>query len=62
MILAEQKDDVLPICPHCKKELNKVWFREIKSDIMGSKRFIYFCPECRSSLGISHRKGFFMGL
>ena len=25
------------------------------------KRYIYFCPECRKVLGVSHRKGFWMG-
>jgi hypothetical protein len=25
------------------------------------KRFVYFCGTCRKVLGISHRKGFWMG-
>jgi hypothetical protein len=28
--------------------------------LMG-KRFLYFCGGCRKVLGISHRKGFWMG-
>lgn len=60
MITAEIREDRLPICPYCKKELTKVWFQRLKGDI--GKRLIYFCPECRACLGISHRKGFYMGL
>jgi uncharacterized protein YbaR (Trm112 family) len=55
----EEKIDVNPICPHCKKELSTIWCRLI-SGMLG-KRYIYFCPECRSCLGVSHRKGFWMG-
>jgi len=25
------------------------------------KRYIYFCPTCSKVLGVSHRKGFWMG-
>ncbi len=62
MIPTEKKDELLPVCPHCRKELAEVWFRELKTDIIGSRRCIYFCPECRACLGVSHRKGFFLGL
>jgi len=33
--------------------------RELES--MLGKRYIYFCPNCRKVLGVSHRKGFWMG-
>jgi uncharacterized protein with PIN domain len=56
----QQKDDVSPVCPHCKIELAEVWYRELKGGI--GKRLIYFCPKCKACLGVSHRKGFFMGL
>jgi uncharacterized protein with PIN domain len=60
MIATEEKEDEWPICPHCKSELRKLWFQELKKDL--GKRCLYFCPECRSCLGISHRKGLTMGL
>jgi hypothetical protein len=25
------------------------------------RRYLYFCPHCRKVLGVSHRKGFWMG-
>ncbi len=60
MIVVEKKEDVAPICPHCKKELEKVYFQEFKGDL--GKRCVYFCPVCRACLGVSHRKGLTMGL
>jgi hypothetical protein len=42
MILFEQREDVKPSCPHCKKEINSVWFRDLKGDL--GRRCLYFCP------------------
>jgi len=55
MITFEKKEEAAPICPHCKKELTTVWFQQIKGDL--GKRCIYFCPQCKSCLGVSQRKG-----
>jgi len=59
MIELEERDDIAPICPHCNTEIRKVLIQLLRS-ILG-KRFIYFCPHCRKVLGLSHRKGFWMG-
>jgi len=59
MITIEEMDDISPVCPHCKQELHRVLCQGL-SGLFG-KRYIYFCPECRSVLGVSHRKGFWMG-
>ena len=59
MMQLETKDDVQPICPHCSMELRILWMQMI-SGILG-KRYVYFCPQCRKVLGVSHRKGFWMG-
>ena len=59
MIAIDERNDVSPICPHCKTELNKVFYQQL-SGLFG-KRYIYFCPYCKSILGVSHRKGFWMG-
>jgi hypothetical protein len=58
----EDRDDLLPVCPHCKKDIDKIFARDLNKDIMGSRRVVYFCPNCRATLGVSHRKGFFLGL
>lgn len=48
-----------PICPHCEKPLRRVLARKMRT-LLGV-RFIYFCDGCRKVLGVSHRKGFWMG-
>jgi hypothetical protein len=50
---------VAPICPHCDQELKTVWFSILKATF--GKRYVYFCAKCRKVLGVSHRKGFWMG-
>jgi len=59
MIDCIQKEDATPICPHCGEPIQQVWFRQL-AGVFG-KRYIYFCPRCRKVLGMSHRKGFWMG-
>ncbi len=59
MLPVQEKEDVYPICPHCGKELTHIWCRPLESFF--GKRYIYFCPDCRKVLGVSHRKGFWMG-
>lgn len=48
-----------PICPHCGKEIEEIAARRVES-ILGV-RFMYYCCNCRKVLGVSHRKGFWMG-
>jgi uncharacterized protein with PIN domain len=50
----------LPRCPHCKKDIDQVACSELTGGMFG-KRYIYYCSSCRSTLGVSHRKGFWMG-
>jgi hypothetical protein len=59
MIRLEQKNDMTPLCPHCAQSIAEVWYRELRSAF--GRRYIYFCARCRKVLGISHRKGFWMG-
>ncbi|MCE5249543.1 hypothetical protein LLG96_04905 [bacterium] len=59
MIECIEKEDVTPICPHCSELVDMVWCRSLGS-VFG-RRYIYFCPRCRKVLGVSHRKGFWMG-
>jgi hypothetical protein len=59
MLELRERIDVLPICPNCRDDLQDIAYREL-GGVFG-KRYIYFCPNCRSVLGVSHRKGFWMG-
>jgi hypothetical protein len=58
-ITVVEKPDVAPLCPHCAEELHTVWFRKLVSQF--GNRYVYFCPSCKKVLGVSHRKGFWMG-
>ncbi len=59
MINCIERTDVSPICPHCHATLTSILCRRLMS-VFG-KRYVYFCPHCMKVLGISHRKGFWMG-
>jgi DNA-directed RNA polymerase subunit RPC12/RpoP len=59
MIQVEERDDLNPICPHCSVEIKKVFAKKLESAL--GVRFIYFCSSCKKTLGVSHRKGFWMG-
>jgi len=59
MIEAKEKNDVTPLCPHCSEAVREIWFREL--EVMLGRRYVYFCAACHMVLGVSHRKGFWMG-
>ena len=59
MIEVREKNDVTPLCPHCAEAVTEVWFQSLRG-VFG-RRYIYFCAQCRKVLGVSHRKGFWMG-
>ena len=54
-----ESSDKAPLCPHCEMEVRRLNARKVKSPF--GVRFIYFCDHCRKVLGVSHRKGFWMG-
>jgi len=53
------EDEQNPICPHCEKEITTVSAKRMRSTL--GVRYIYFCSHCRKVLGVSQRKGFWMG-
>ena len=59
MLKMTEQDSVDPICPHCDSKIKDLWYRELGG--MFGKRYIYFCSACKKTLGVSHRKGFWMG-
>ena len=48
-----------PVCPHCETEIVTVLTTKLAGFL--GVRYIYYCEHCRKTLGISHRKGFWMG-
>ena len=59
MIRSTEKNDVKPVCPHCEEQIEEVYFKQIESTF--GKRYLYFCSKCKKTLGITQRKGFWMG-
>ena len=59
MIELTRTDHLSPVCPHCEAKIDQVYFRDLASSL--GKRFVYFCSHCHKVLGVSHRKGFWMG-
>jgi len=59
MIQVEENYDQMPICPFCNTEIQKLYTRQIRSFL--GRRYLYYCAKCRKVLGLSHRKGFWMG-
>lgn len=51
--------DAPPVCPHCEKELQRINAAKLQSGF--GVRYVYSCPACRKVLGVSQRKGFWMG-
>ena len=54
-----ETDSENPICPHCENKITDIYARKMSSTF--GVRFIYFCTKCKKVLGLSHRKGFWMG-
>ena len=59
MIEIEERNDVTPLCPHCAEPVRLIHYRSL-SGFLG-RRYVYFCATCKKVLGVSHRKGFWMG-
>ena len=59
MIQTEERNDVTPLCPHCEAPVGTVHYRQL-AGLLG-RRYVYFCARCTKVLGMSHRKGFWMG-
>ncbi len=64
-VTAVEDPDLVPLCPHCDGLLTSVRARQMSSTGKPAsrfgKRYIYACPSCNRTFGISHRKGFWMG-
>jgi hypothetical protein len=45
--------------PRCEKEIATLNAKKITSFL--GVRYIYYCAKCRKTLGVSQRKGFWMG-
>jgi DNA-directed RNA polymerase subunit RPC12/RpoP len=60
MLLLQEREDLQPECPHCGIALDRLYYHRIRPMI--TARRIYFCPECRKVLGVSHDGNPWMGI
>jgi uncharacterized protein with PIN domain len=47
-----KKEDLTPICPHCGKELDEIYYKAKGLGYIEAQHDIYFCPYCRKIIGI----------
>ncbi len=59
MIQVEERTDLRPICPHCGQPLERVLSTRVA--VLLGKAYLWACPHCQKVLGVTHRKGFWMG-
>ncbi|MDZ7767280.1 MAG: hypothetical protein U5K00_23170 [Melioribacteraceae bacterium] len=59
MLKAKEIKEENPICPFCESELTTILFKQIETTF--GKKYAHFCEHCKKVLGITHRKGFWMG-
>lgn len=59
MIEVKEQYEKNPLCPFCSAQVDTLYVREVRSFL--GKRYLYFCTNCLKVLGLSHRKGFWMG-
>lgn len=58
-IAVRESAQVTLTCPRCEGPLHEVVAVRVQATL--GRRTAYGCPHCNSLLGISHRKGFWMG-
>jgi uncharacterized protein with PIN domain len=46
-----KREDLLPLCPHCNRELPEVYSRTKGVPLLQGQHVVYFCPHCRKVLG-----------
>lgn len=51
-----QRDDLVPVCPHCSKKLSEVYTRSKGSGFVEGKNVMYFCPHCSKVLGFGQSR------
>jgi hypothetical protein len=64
-MLVEEDPTLVPDCQHCGAALTTIRTRQLSASGSAQarfgKRYAYACPGCNRLLGVSHRKGFWMG-
>ncbi len=51
-----KREDLVPKCPHCERELTEVYMRTKGFELFVGLNVVYFCPECRKVLGFGQSR------
>ena len=51
-----KRDDLVPLCPHCSKELTEVYIRTKSFGFVEAKNVLFFCPHCMKVLGFGQSR------
>lgn len=64
-ITVVEDEGLTPLCPYCEATITTIRAKRLHASgaptLRFGKRYLYACPSCNKSLGITHRKGFWMG-
>lgn len=51
-----KREDLLPVCPHCEKDLAEVHIRSKGAPFIQGSNIVYFCSHCRKVLGFGQSR------
>jgi uncharacterized protein with PIN domain len=51
-----ERKDLMPVCPHCSKELGEVYRKSVGVALIVGTNTVYFCPHCRKVLGLGQSR------
>jgi hypothetical protein len=64
-IAVTEDPGLVPLCPSCDAELTTISARPLRASgrviFWFGRRYVYACPHCHKTIGVTHRKGFWMG-
>lgn len=51
-----EREDLLPLCSHCGKELTEVYKKSRGAGFFVGRNVVFFCPLCRKVLGFGQSR------
>ncbi len=51
-----KRDDLRPKCPHCRKELDEVFYQGKGTGLIEGRDVVFFCSHCSNVLGFGQSR------
>lgn len=51
-----ERNDLVPLCPHCDRELAEVYRKSKGAGLLVGRNSVFFCPHCRKVLGVGQSR------